>query len=154
MATTVDQALDLMKTLDPADDRPPRQLRVTSPGPVRGPARAQRGARHVSSDRPAAPQVPRIGAARPVLAVVESVALEAPADPYLTLRGIAEYASCSVRWLRDRLADPDHPLPHYRLPGGKILVRRSAFDAWVNAYRQEGTAFMADVDRLVAKFSR
>jgi hypothetical protein len=95
-----------------------------------------------------------IGSARPALAVVESVTLEAPADPYLSLRALAVYASCSTRWLRDRLNDPAHALPCFRLPGGKILVRRSAFDLWVNAYHQEGPAFAADVDRIVARFAQ
>jgi hypothetical protein len=95
--------------------------------------------------------VQQVGSSRPVLAVVHSIALDAPADPYLTLRALSQYAGCSVRWLRDRLADTDHPLPHYRLPGGRILVRRGAFDAWIGAYRAEGTAFAAEVERIVAR---
>jgi integrase len=55
------------------------------------------------------------------------------------------------RWLRDRLADPHHPLPCYRLPGGKILVRRSEFDGWLASYRQVGRA---DVERIVAEVLR
>ncbi len=43
--------------------------------------------------------------------------------------------------------DPAHPLPCYRLPGGKILVRRSAWDAWLAGYRQVGRA---DVNAVVA----
>jgi hypothetical protein len=45
-----------------------------------------------------------------------------------------------VRWLRDRLTDPAHPLPHYRLPGGKVLVRRGEFDQWLSAYRARAAA--------------
>jgi hypothetical protein len=86
-----------------------------------------------------------IGADRPRLAVVEAVALTTPADPYFSLRGLAAYSGCSVRWLRDRLADPHHPLPHYR-PVGKVLVRRSEFDAWLAQYRRVGSP---DVDRVV-----
>ncbi len=80
----------------------------------------------------------RLGEDRPRLAVVEGMTLASLADPYLTLRALADYSSCSVRWLRDRLTDPDQPLPCYRLPGGKILVRRSEFDHWLARYRQVG----------------
>ena len=54
---------------------------------------------------------------------------------------------CSTRYVVcQRSDDPRHPLPHYRV-GGKILVRRSEFDAWIAAYRQVGDT---DVDRIVA----
>jgi hypothetical protein len=52
-----------------------------------------------------------------------------------------------VRKLRDCLNDPKHPLPHYHV-GGKILVRRSAFDAWMDMYRRVGDT---DMDRIVAE---
>ena len=44
------------------------------------------------------------------------------------------YSSCSVRWLRNRLIDQQHPLPHYRIEG-KILVAREDFDRWMSAFR-------------------
>lgn len=78
--------------------------------------------------------------------VVEGITLAGPADPYLTLRTLADYSGCSIRWLRDRLADPHHPLPHYRV-AGKVLVRRSEFDAWLARYRRVGRP---DVERVVA----
>jgi len=56
----------------------------------------------------------------------------------------------SVRKLREYLEDSAHPLPHYRL-GGKILVRRSEFDAWMAAYRRVG---QADVARIVDSVMR
>ncbi len=86
------------------------------------------------------------GGDRPRLAVVSAVTLAGPADPYLPLRALATYSGCSARWLRDRLSDPRHPLPCYRLPGGKILVRRSDFDAWLARYRRVGSP---DVSRVV-----
>jgi excisionase family DNA binding protein len=64
---------------------------------------------------------------------------------YLSLRDLASYSGLSVRRLRDLIADPAHPLPHYR-PAGKILVRRTEFDAWMARYRQAGPA---DVERIV-----
>lgn len=89
----------------------------------------------------------KVGAERPRLVVVEGIALSTPADPYLALAALAGYSGCSVRWLRDRLKDVHHPLPCYRLPpGGKVLVRRGEFDAWLSRYRRVGRP---DVDRIV-----
>jgi hypothetical protein len=67
------------------------------------------------------------------------------ADPFLSLRILAGYSCVSVRKLREHLHDPVHPLPHYRL-GGKIVVRRSEFDAWMARYRRVG---QADVEGIV-----
>lgn len=50
---------------------------------------------------------------------------------YFDLKALAAYSSCSVRWLRDRLVDRLHPLPHYRIEG-KILVKREEFDRWLS----------------------
>jgi hypothetical protein len=102
-----------------------------------------------------APPRPLIGADRPRLVVVDEFALATPTDPYLSLKALATYSSCSVRWLRARLVDLHQPLPCYRLPGGKILVRRSAWDAWLDRYRQVGradvTAVVQDVLGRVAR---
>jgi hypothetical protein len=49
---------------------------------------------------------------------------------YFDLQALAAYSSCSVRWLRDRLVDRLHPLPHYQIEG-KILVKREEFDRWL-----------------------
>ena len=53
---------------------------------------------------------------------------------YLDLKALAAYSSCSIRWLRNRLIDRLHPLPHYRIEG-KILVRREDFDQWMSSFR-------------------
>ena len=66
--------------------------------------------------------------------VVEDVAVKIALDPFLSLRALAGYSGLSTRKLRGYLDDPHHPLPCYRV-GGKILVRRSEFDAWIAAYR-------------------
>jgi len=90
-----------------------------------------------------------IGHDRPRLVVLEELQLTSAADPYLSLRALAEYSGLSVRWLRDRLTEPPHPLPCYRLPGGKVLVRRSAFDAWIARYQQVGAPHGQAVVRAV-----
>ena len=53
---------------------------------------------------------------------------------YLSLRALSAYSGLSVRTLRSYLSDPRSPLPHYRV-GGKVLVRRSDYDAWVSVFR-------------------
>jgi hypothetical protein len=80
--------------------------------------------------------------------VVDELVLGTALDPYLSLRALASYGGVSVRWLRARLTDPHRPLPCFRLPGSKILVRRSEFDAWLARYRQVGRP---DVQRVVAE---
>lgn len=78
--------------------------------------------------------------------MADQVALSIPLDPYLSLRALAGYSGLSIRRLRALLDGPAHPLPCYRI-GGKILVRRSEYDAWVVHYRRAGRG---DVDRVVS----
>ena len=74
---------------------------------------------------------------------------EAPADTYLPLKQLAVYAGLSVRTLRDYLSNPIDPLPHYRI-GGKILVRRSEYDVWVQRFRRTSVGTLDSiVDDLV-----
>lgn len=65
---------------------------------------------------------------------------------YFDLQALAVYSSCSVRWLRNRLADHHQPLPHYRVEG-KILVKREEFDRWMTMHRTRQPA--TDVAELV-----
>ena len=99
----------------------------------------------VPGTRGPARRSPRLGQARvgqPVAQVrgvlAEQVVISTPLDPYLSLRALANYSALSVRTLRTLLElPPDEALPCYRLPG-KILVRRSEFDAWMGQYRSRG----------------
>jgi hypothetical protein len=76
---------------------------------------------------------------------VEQIIVSVPLDPYLSLKALATSSGLSVPKLRDRLRHPSHPLPHYRVDG-KILSRRSEFDAWIAAYHRVGNT---DVDQTV-----
>ena len=104
----------------------------------------QRRGPHDVTDREGRGAGERIGQVRGVLA--ERVIISTPLDPFLALRALAGYSGLSVRKLRDCLDDPEHPLPAYQV-GGKLLVRRSQFDAWIEAYRRRPRV---DVDRIVA----
>jgi hypothetical protein len=79
-----------------------------------------------------------------------------PVQPgYFDLKTLAAYSCCSVRWLRDRLVDRVHPLPHYRV-GGKLLVKRDEFDSWMRAHRIGSltTQLNEIVESVVAKVSQ
>ena len=92
----------------------------------------QRGkALHPTHSGPAAAQVPGVSAERGPAGI--------EADPFLSLRALAGYSSLSVRTLRHFIDElpPEQALPCYRLPG-KLLVRRSEFDAWLEQYRSRG----------------
>ncbi len=82
--------------------------------------------------------------------VVEGVAVTLPLDPYLSLKALASYSGLSVRKLREALTDPSHPLPCYRV-GGRVLARRSEFDAWMKRFRQVGRPELDTlVDEIIA----
>ncbi len=66
--------------------------------------------------------------------VIETVTITTDLDPYLSLKGLAGYASLSRRTLQDLVNATDDPLPSYRV-GTKILVRKSDFDCWMTRRR-------------------
>ena len=65
-------------------------------------------------------------------------------DGYLPLRALSSYAGLSVRTLRGYLTHAAYPLPSYRI-GGKILVRRSEYDAWAGQFRVANHARLDDL---------
>ena len=79
--------------------------------------------------------------------LADRIVVSMPLDPFLSLRALATYSNLSVRKLRNCLDDAAHPLPCYRVDG-KIVVRRSEFDAWIARYHQVGRA---DVARIVSE---
>jgi len=64
-------------------------------------------------------------------------------DAYLPLKQLAAYSGLSLRTLRGHLSSRSHPLPYYRI-GGKILVRRREYDAWVREFRIQGPTVNID----------
>ncbi len=66
---------------------------------------------------------------------------------WLGLRRVTQYADISERTLRAWIHSPVDPLPAVRI-GGKILVRRSEFDAWLERHRIKPLGAL-DLDRIV-----
>ena len=65
---------------------------------------------------------------------------------WLGLRDLTAYASVSERTLRSWMHRGVNPLPAVQV-GGKILVRRAQFDAWLEQHRM--CAIPVDVDGIV-----
>jgi len=55
-------------------------------------------------------------------------------DRYLDLPKLSEYASMAVPTLRDYCRQGQ--LPYFKLKG-KILIKRSEFDAWIEGFRAD-----------------
>ena len=76
------------------------------------------------------------------------------ADPLLDLRALTRYSTLSPRTLARHLRDLERPLPHYKVRG-KILVRRSEFDRWMEGFRRRPPQDVPRVvDEVLAKFRR
>lgn len=56
---------------------------------------------------------------------------------YFTLPQLSAFSGLGIRFLRDALKDPDHPLPHFRLNSKTILVSRLEFAEWLEKFRAD-----------------
>jgi len=54
---------------------------------------------------------------------------------YFNLPDLAQYSGLGIRFLRDVLKDPEHPLPHFRMNKKTIIVSRSEFKEWIEIFR-------------------
>jgi excisionase family DNA binding protein len=66
---------------------------------------------------------------------------------WLDIRAVTRYADVSVRTVRSWIHSPFAPLPAVRV-AGKMLVRRSELDAWLERHRVKPLA-VVDVDAIV-----
>ena len=73
--------------------------------------------------------------------------------PVQDLKALARNGGVSVRALRDRLKDPLHPLPHFRV-GGKILVRWDEYLNWLESYRVDSEDLGKVVENIMGKIAR
>jgi excisionase family DNA binding protein len=67
-----------------------------------------------------------------------------PTQEWLDLKALQRYACISERTLREWIHRASDPLPASQV-GTKILVRRSAFDRWLESHQVKSI----DVERMV-----
>jgi hypothetical protein len=68
--------------------------------------------------------------------LAERVIISTGLDPFLSLHALAGYSGLGRKTLLRLMAREENPLPHYRLTDtGKIVVRRSEFDGFMEQYR-------------------
>jgi hypothetical protein len=79
------------------------------------------------------------------LPIAGDVTIVSQVDLFLDLRKLSKLSSLIVKTLRHFLHHPTAPLPHYRL-AGKILVRLSEFEQFLEAYRASPAV---DIERVV-----
>jgi hypothetical protein len=65
---------------------------------------------------------------------------------YFNLRELAHYSGLGMRFLRDTIKDPEHPLPHFRINKKTIIVSRTDFIEWLETYRADGRN---NIDQIV-----
>lgn len=65
-------------------------------------------------------------------------------DRFLDLKNLSKYSCLSVKTLRQFLPF----IPHYKLRG-KILIRQSAFDAFIEKFKAEET----ELDKVVKEIT-
>jgi excisionase family DNA binding protein len=68
---------------------------------------------------------------------------------WLDLKALRQYACVSERTLRDWIHRSTNPLPASRV-GSKILVRRPAFDRWLESHNVKAVDVSGIVEELIA----
>jgi excisionase family DNA binding protein len=53
---------------------------------------------------------------------------------WLDLKAVQRYACVSERTVRDWIHHPENPLPAVQVDRGKILIRRTQFDHWLETH--------------------
>ena len=76
-------------------------------------------------------------------------------DCYMGLSALSKYSGLSVKQLRGYINDLINPLPAFQTDGGKtgrgkLLVKRSEYDAWAEKYLRRASP-KAEIDAAVAE---
>ncbi len=69
-------------------------------------------------------------------------------DCYMSLRALSAYSGISKRKLDDLRKDPYDPLPTFKVDG-KVLVKKSEFDRWMERHRVSNTRVGQDINQVV-----
>lgn len=78
------------------------------------------------------------------------VADPAADDRYFGIAALANYSGLSQHTIRKYLIDPKRPLKHYRV-GGRLLVKKSEFDRWMEDVAVGGSVPAARAARLPSR---
>ena len=69
---------------------------------------------------------------RTTLVLIGSFDMNSSSDKYFDLKSLSEYSSLGVPTLRDHIRSEG--LPYFKVKG-KILVKQSEFDSWLESFR-------------------
>ena len=73
-------------------------------------------------------------------------------DCYMSLETLSEYSDLSKTTLKKLLKAPFDPIPAFQpVPGGKRLVKKSAFDAWMERHPLNPSEEDANVNHIVGE---
>ncbi len=92
--------------------------------------------------------------------IPDDIAALALNEQYFDLRGLSVYSSMGISTLRYHIREND--LPAFKIPGkkdrtGKVLVKRSEFDGWIERFRENDFVdirYQTNRSRAWKKFSR
>ena len=68
--------------------------------------------------------------------------MDTSSDRYFDLKSLCEYSSISVPALRDHIRSEG--LPYFKVKG-KILVKQSEFDEWLESFRVDANSQLREV---------
>jgi excisionase family DNA binding protein len=73
---------------------------------------------------------------------------DSPSAEWLDLKALKQYACVSERTLRTWIHRSNAPLPASQV-GNKILIRKSAFDSWLETHKVQGVDIEGIVEDLI-----
>ena len=68
---------------------------------------------------------------------------------WMDLKTIQRYACVSERTVRGWIHHPRRPLPAVQVERGKILIKRSSFDRWLESQAYRSSSGATDVNQIV-----
>ncbi|MDP9160719.1 MAG: helix-turn-helix domain-containing protein [Acidobacteriota bacterium] len=72
---------------------------------------------------------------------------------WMDLKALQQYACVSERTIRAWIKRPAHPLPASRVCG-KILIKRSGFDSWIEGHQMKKVDVSCIVDEQAREIMR
>ena len=82
-----------------------------------------------------------------------STSIKLPVAEWLDLKNLSRYACVSERTLRAWIHRPTNPLPATQV-GSKMLIRKSAFDGWLETHKVQVVDIEGIVEDLIVGVRR